>query len=234
MEETPCWGWVTYDGSPNPCPFSFPTHDGPRRVTFLSRQCCSLQGPSFIVHGNINNQNPGKTQNMLHSSRPMFRRIYAVRTFCPPPPAGWDERSLSVLATPSDPRILFGIRICLAQQQDMTCRWKRAGGYLGTGPKRIGCRSSGTRSPGPSLPAPAIISGCCCSRGCGASSSCHEAQSRASSSERASGTLMSQEGDYWDGVKTAGHGPGYWIFTRFLLASLHLVNSTLARCSQVA
>lgn len=109
---------------------------------------------------------PGNDPKHASPFSPPFPRVYAVQSSPTRPSAGRGTqpfRPASLHPTPAP----SGIRVCLAQRQDMTYRWKGIGGHLRTGPRRIGCRTSDTRSPGPRLPVPAKISGCGRSLGCG-------------------------------------------------------------------
>lgn len=165
LKETPSRGGpprvVALTLAPLPSP---PTRD-PAGYACISHRYCSLQGPSFIVAGKIKVKTQECPQTCFTALAPVSAGLRSP-VFPTGPSAGGGTppfRPASLHPTPAP----SGIRLCLAQRQDMTYRWKGIGGHLRTGPRRIGCRTSDTRSPGPRLPAPAKISGCGRSLGCG-------------------------------------------------------------------
>lgn len=159
---------------PTTDPARFAFHIGTLRSSFIEQGKCKLKP-----------RNDPKHASLLW---PWYPRVYQ---HSPRPPAPARSRSGGAAfpsrLPPPNPRA-SSIRVCLAQRQDMTYRRMGMGGHLRTGPRRIGCRASHTLSPGPGLPAPAKISGCGRSTGCGrVPAAAPPGASRVSWSERASG-----------------------------------------------
>lgn len=79
---------------------------------------------------------------MLHSSRPGFPRVYAVRSSPTRSSAVPRSAAFPGRLPPPNPRALQHPSL-----QDVTYRRMGRGGHLRPGPRRIGCRTSDTRSP---------------------------------------------------------------------------------------